>query len=137
MIIDEENVSTETKVKNDSFVNSYFKNPVTSTPNTINVIESDDSFHSVIGEDDCEPLIVSMDTTEIKENKSFRKALGCIQNRLIETPKADMRRKLWRNMEDERLKKGVNFGHENTPPLPFKDITSSAPPKLYRHRKYT
>lgn len=136
-IIDEENVSSETPQRtNDLFDNSSLKNLGTSTPVNINAIETDDSFHSAVGEDDTEPLIVNMDTTETNE-KILRKALGCIQNRLVETPKAEMRRKLWRNMKDERIKKGVNIGLENTPPLPFNDITSSAPPKLYKHRKYT
>lgn len=107
---------------------------MTSTPSSN---DTDESFHSAVGENDTEPLIVCMDiTTEAKRNKkTFRKALGCIKNHLNETPKMDMRRKLWRNMEEERAKKGGTKGIENTPP--FRDITASAPPKLYRQRKFT
>lgn len=137
MIIDEENTSTETRINNELFENASCGSLVMSTPIS-NTCDTDDSFHSAVGENDFEPLISSTDTKVMKDNsKKNRRALGCIKNRLIETPKTDMRRKLWRNMEDERVKKGVNNGVENTPPLPFKDLTASAPPKLYRHRKYT
>jgi len=137
MIIDEENISTETRINNELFENASSGNSLMSTPILINTCDTDDSFHSAVGENDLEHLI-SMDTKEVKEkSKINRRALGCIKNRLIETPKTDMRRKLWRNMEDERAKKGVNKGVENTPPIPFKDLTASAPPKLYRHRKHT
>lgn len=135
MIIEEENISTETRLNNELFVNTS-TDPVTSTPYTsVDSVGTDDSFHSAVGENDIDPLITSLNTIKSKENnKTPRKALGCIKNRhLIETPKADMRRKLWRNMEDERIKQGG----ENTPPLPFKDLTASAPPKLYRYRKFT
>jgi len=136
MIIDEENISTETRITNDLFANALpVVNQTPSSPSDING-DTDDSFHSAVGENDKEPLINSMDTTEEKgNNKTFRRALGCIKNRLIETPKTDMRRKLWRNMEDERAKKVGKMGIENTPP--FKDITASAPPKLYGRRKYS
>lgn len=101
-------------------------------------MDSEDSFHSAVGENDSEPLMSGLITPDVKDkSKTLRKALGCINNRLSETPKSDMRRKLWRNMEEERVKKCVNLGVENTPPLPFNDITASAPPKLYRYRKYT
>lgn len=130
-IIDEENTPTETRIIK-SFSNHLLSDLVTSTPTTNN--DTDDSFYSALGESDEQPLIVSIETPEVKHNKTSRRALGCIKNRMVETPDKDMRRKLWRNMEDERInKKGV----ENTPPLPFKDITASAPPKLYRHRKFT
>lgn len=134
MIIEEENISTETRINNELFVNASAYDPVTSTPYA-SPAETDDSFHSAVGENDTDPLITSLNVTKSKENcKTPRRALGCIKNRhLIETPKGDMRRKLWRNMEDERIKQGG----ENTPPLPFKDLTASAPPKLYRHRKFT
>ncbi|CAH1709124.1 uncharacterized protein LOC114126589 [Aphis gossypii] len=137
MIIDEENISTETRINNELFENASCGSLVMSTPIS-NTCDTDDSFHSAVGENDFEPLISSTDTKVMKDSsKKNRRALGCIKNRLIETPKTDMRRKLWRNMEDERVKKGVNNGVENTPPLPFMDLTASAPPKLYRHRKYT
>lgn len=137
MIIDEENISTETRITNDLFANALPADQISSLPSD-NTYDTDDSFHSAVGESDKEPLIVSMDTTETEEkenSKTLRRALGCIKNRLIETPKTDMRRKLWRNMEDERAKKIGKIGVENTPP--FMDITASAPPKLYRHRKHT
>ncbi|XP_060843101.1 uncharacterized protein LOC132923257 [Rhopalosiphum padi] len=137
MIIDEENKSTETRINNELFENTSSGSLIMSTPIS-NTCDTDDSFHSAVGENDFEPLINSKDTKVMKDSsKKNRRALGCIKNRLIETPKTDMRRKLWRNMEDERVKKGVNNGVENTPPLPFMDLTASAPPKLYRHRKYT
>jgi len=137
MIIDEESISTETRINNELFENASCGSLAMSTPIS-NTCDTDDSFHSAIGENDFEPLISSTNTKAMKDNsKKNRRALGCIKNRLIETPKTDMRRKLWRNMEDERVKKGVNNGVENTPPLPFMDLTASAPPKLYRHRKYT
>ncbi|XP_050429053.1 uncharacterized protein LOC126838575 [Adelges cooleyi] len=123
----------------DSFIEMPPSDPVTSTPTQQNdLADTDDSFHSAVGESDTDPLLNGLITPDVKDKtKSLRKALGCIQNRLSETPKSDLRRKLWRNMEEERVKKGVNIGAENTPPLPFNDITASAPPKLYRHRKYT
>lgn len=132
MIIDEENISTETRITNDLFADSL---PVVNQTPSDYTNDTDDSFHSAVCNDK-ELLINSMDTTEEKgNNKTFRRALGCIKNRLIETPKTDMRRKLWRNMEDERAKKIGKMGIENTPP--FKDITASAPSKLYRRRKYS
>jgi len=135
MIIDEENISTETRMTSDLFVNALPVNQMTSSPSG-NTNDTDDSFHSAVDENDKDPLIINMDITNEKENnKTFRKALGCIKNRLVETPKKDMRRKLWRNMEDERYKKVGKMGIENTPP--FKDITASAPPKLYGHCKRT
>ncbi|XP_060880281.1 uncharacterized protein LOC132952131 [Metopolophium dirhodum] len=138
MIIDEENISTETRINNEVFENALSGNLLMSSPIVSNTFDTDDSFHSAVGENDIEPLISSTDSKGVKDsNKKNRRALGCIKNRLIETPKTDMRRKLWRNMEDERVKKGVNNGVENTPPLPFMDLTASAPPKLYRHRKFT
>lgn len=137
MIIDEENISTETRINNELFENVSCGSLVMSTPIS-NTCDTDDSFHSAVGESDFEPLISNTDTKVMKDNsKKNRRALGSIKNCLIETPKTDMRRKLWRNIEDERVKKGVNNGIENTPPLPFMDLTASAPPKLYRHRKYT
>ncbi|XP_026810906.1 uncharacterized protein LOC113553935 [Rhopalosiphum maidis] len=137
MIIDEENKSTETRINNELFENTLSGSLIMSTPIS-NTCDTDDSFHSAVGENDFEPLINSKDTKVMKDSsKKNRRALGCIKNRLIETPKTDMRRKLWRNMEDERVKNGVNNGVENTPPLPFMDLTASAPPKLYRPRKYT
>lgn len=118
---------------NNSLVFASQDNQIISTPTPlISNNDTDDSFHSAIGENDTEPLIVNMNT-DVK--KTYRKALGCIKNRLTETPKLDMRRKLWRNMDDERIKKGINAGIENTPP--FKDTPASAPPKLCRRRKYT
>lgn len=130
MIIDEENISTETRI-----ANNLFNNQVTPIL-TVDNVDMDDSFHSAIGEDDMEFLIPNMTTPKAKENKLMhRRALGCIKNRQIETPKTDMRRKIWRNMEEERVKKGVNCNIENTPP--FKEITASAPPKLCRQPKYT
>ena len=138
MIIDEENISTETRINNELFENALSENLLMSTPITSNACDTDDSFHSAVGENDHELLISSTDTKGGKDNSSKnRRALGCIKNRLIETPKTDMRRKLWRNMEDERVKKVGNNGVENTPPLPFMDLTASAPPKLYRNRKHT
>jgi len=139
MIIDEENISTETRMNNELFENALSGSPLMSTPIVSNNFDTDDSFHSAVGENDNEPLINSTDSKGVKDScKKNRRALGCIKNRqFIETPKTDMRRKLWRNMEDERVKKGVNNGVENTPPLPFMDLTASAPPKLYRHRKFT
>lgn len=133
MIIEEENISTETRLNNELFINTLADDPVTSTPYASSA--TDDSFHSAIGENDTDPLISSLNITKPKENSNTpRRALGCIKNRhLNETPKTDMRRKLWRNMEDERIKQGG----ENTPPLPFKDLTASAPPKLYKYRKFT
>lgn len=129
-IIDEESISTETRITNDSFVNAS-SGSLVSTPI---VNDTDESFHSAISDNDSEPLIVNQKPKDTKKNnKKYRRALGCIKNQLTETPKADMRRKLWRNMEDERIKKGV----ENTPPLPFKDLTASAPPKLYRNRNFS
>lgn len=125
-------MSTETRITSSLFANGP-GDLVTSTPSSC---DTNDSFHSAVGENDMEPLIVSMDTSEAKSNKkTYRRALGCIKNRLNETPKTDMRRKLWRNMEEERAKKGGTKGIENTPP--FRDITASAPPKLYRQRKFT
>lgn len=136
MIIDEENISTETRIPVDLFANALPNGPATSTPVVNYSNDTDDSFHSAVGDSDIEPLI-SMSCTEVKDNKKNRRALGCIKNKLVETPNTtDMRRKLWRNMKDERVKKGVDVGLENTPPLPFNDITASAPPKLYR-RKFT
>lgn len=107
---------------------------MTSTPTANN--DTDDSFYSAFNDSDEQRLIVCKETPVTKQSgKTSRRALGCIKNRLIETPdNKDMRRKLWRNMEDERVNKK---GAENTPPLPFNDLTASAPPKLYRHRKYT
>lgn len=140
MIMDEENISTEARIVNKSIVNALSSpSLITSTP-VISNVDTDESFHSAVGENDTDPLIISSDAPEVKDNSMIirRKALRCIKNRLVETPKSskvDMRRKLWRNMEDERMKKGANLGLENTPPLPFNDITSSAPPKLYRHGK--
>lgn len=132
-IIDEESISTETRITNDSFVNAS-PGDLMSTPIVNRANDTDESFHSAMSENDIEPLIVKRNSKGTKENnKKYRRALGCIKNRLTETPKTDMRRKLWRNMEDERVKKGV----ENTPPLPFKDLTASAPPKLYRNRKFS
>jgi len=136
MIIDEENKSTETRIYNELFENAS-GNLLMSTPIVSNNFDTDDSFHSAVGENDSEPLISSTDSKGVKDSKKNRRALGCIKNRLIETPKTDLRRKLWRNMEDERVKKGINNGVENTPPLPFMDLTASAPPKLYRHRKFS
>lgn len=135
MIIDEENVSTETRITPiDSSINVSSNSPMTQVISSPN--DTDDSFYSTLDDSDREPLINSMDSADKNNSTKFRKALGCIENRLIETPKADMRRKLWRNMKDERVRKGVNVELENTPPLPFNDITASAPPKLYR-RNYT
>lgn len=131
MIIDEENIPTETRIINNSLGDQV--SPISTVGNNI---DTDDSFHSAVSDDDMELLIPNMTTPKLKENKFvYRRALGCIKNRLIETPKTDMRRKVWRNMEEERVKKGVTSGVENTPP--FKDITASAPPKLYRYPKYT
>lgn len=137
-IIDEENISTETRITVDSFISASPNGLMTSTPTIGHSNETDDSFHSAMGDNDIEPLIVNVESPEVKGNsKTLRRALGCINNHFAETPKTDMRRKLWRNMNDERVKKGVNMGVENTPPLPFKDMTASAPPKLYRYRKHT
>lgn len=132
-IIDEESIPTETRITNNTFVNaSPIELMLTPTVNRTN--DTDESFHSAISDNDVEPLIANINSKDTKKNKKkFRRALGCIKNQLTETPKTDMRRKLWRNMEDERIKKGV----ENTPPLPFKDLTASAPPKLYRNRKFS
>lgn len=131
MIIDEEKVSTETRIipihPSINVSSDSVMTPIASSPN-----DTDDSFYSTLDDSDREPLINTMDSVDKNNSTTFRRALGCIENRLIETPKTDMRRKLWRNMKDERVKKGVNVGHENTPPLPFNDITASAPPKLYR-----
>lgn len=136
MIIDEENIPTETRIINNSLVNNSLGDQVSPIPSVSNNIDTDDSFHSAVGDDDMELLIPNMTTPKLKENKFVhRRALGCIKNRQIETPKTDMRRKVWRNMEEERVKKGVTSGLENTPP--FKDITASAPPKLCRYPKYT
>lgn len=133
-IIDEETISTETRIINDSLADASSSDLMTTPPTVHHTNDTDESFHSAVSENDIEPLIANLDTKDSKENnKKLRRALGCIKNRLIETPKTDMRRKLWRNMEDERIKKGV----ENTPPLPFKDLTASAPPKLYRNRKFS
>ncbi|VVC33092.1 Hypothetical protein CINCED_3A000752 [Cinara cedri] len=131
MIIDEENIPTETRL-----INNLSCDQVKSIPIVSSNTDTDDSFHSAVDDDDMELLIPNMTTPKVKKNKFIqRRALGCIKNRLIETPKTDMRRKVWRNMEEERVKKGVTNGVENTPP--FKDITASAPPKLYRYPKYT
>lgn len=135
MIIDEENVSTETRITPiDSSVNVSCDSPMARVIGSPN--DTDDSFYSTLDDSDREPLINTTDSADKNNSTTFRRALGCIENRLIETPKADMRRKQWRNMKDERVKKGVNVELENTPPLPFNDITASAPPKLYR-RHYT
>lgn len=130
-IIDEENISTETRITSSLFVNA--SSDLATSTSSCN--DTDESFHSAVDENDTQPLIGCMDiTAETKGNRrSFRRALGCINNHLNETPKTDMRRKLWRNMEEERAKKGGTKGIENTPP--FRDITASAPPKLYRQRK--
>ncbi|XP_050533941.1 uncharacterized protein LOC126901507 [Daktulosphaira vitifoliae] len=135
-IINEENIS---RIINDSFVELPLCEPVSSTPTIVyDCMDTDDSFHSAVCENDNESMLSGLITPDVKDkSKTLRKALGCINNRLSETPKSDMRRKLWRNMEEERVKKGVNLGEENTPPLPFNDITASAPPKLYRYRKFT
>lgn len=128
----------DTRIINNSFTYASFDNLVESTPKSTvtNINDTDDSFHSAVGENDTEPLIANMKTPELKvTNKTYRKALGCIKNRLTETPKLDLRHKLWRNMDDERVKKSINAGIENTPP--FKDTPASAPPKLYRRHKYT
>lgn len=132
-IIDEENIPTETRIPVDTFVDGS-PHMMASTPVIGSHNDTDDSFHSAFGENDTEPLI-GTDSSE-KKNNAKRRALGCIKNHQVRTPKPDMRRKLWRNMRDERVKKGVNVGLENTPPLPFNDITASAPSKLCR-RKYT
>lgn len=135
MIMDEENISTETRIPGELFADVTPIRLAESSPTVVgntSTNDTDDSFHSAYGETDIDHLII-MNSTEVKGNtKKIRKALGCIKNRLVETPKTDMRRKLWRNVKDERVKKGVNTGLENTPP--FNDITASAPPKLYRQR---
>lgn len=133
-IIDEENIPTETRRIPVNTLVDGSPDMMTSAPAIGNHYDTDDSFHSAVGENDTEPLLGTGSSE--KKSKAKRRALGCIKNHQVTTPKSDMRRKLWRNMKDERVKKGVNVGLENTPPLPFNDITASAPPKLCR-RKYS
>ncbi|XP_075213203.1 uncharacterized protein LOC142319610 [Lycorma delicatula] len=67
-----------------------------------------------------------------------RTPLSClIQNKIFEPLKegSNLKKKQWRGIQEERERRGLTLGDENTPPLPPPmDKVSSAPGKLIRRR---
>lgn len=61
------------------------------------------------------------------------------KNLLVESPSLIIKRKQWRCIQEERVKRGLSLDDENTPPPmpPFSNVPASAPGKMMHKRRIT
>ncbi|XP_022191756.2 uncharacterized protein LOC111049884 isoform X2 [Nilaparvata lugens] len=79
------------------------------------------------------------DGKKMKKSLTPRRPLSCLSKNInLETTKSGVKRKVWRDIGEERKRRGVHLADENTPPTalpPLTDKVSSAPGKLIRRRR--